>query len=100
MTRFTSIGMGRKTFVASAAEEGKGKGQTPEMPEEPTAGPSNQTPKNKSTKDKKRPRDAERDQGDKPKREGWSRDNDLASKLGQAAEVKNKEAEAIQNEAR
>jgi hypothetical protein len=67
--------MARKTFVASAAEEGQG--QTSEKPDEPTAGPSNSAPKNKGPKDKKRPRD--RDQDEKPKREGWSRDNDLAS---------------------
>ena len=80
MARFTSIGMGRKSFVASTAEEGQSKGQTSEKPEEPTAGPSNLTSKVKGSKEKKRPRDADRGQDKKPKREGWSRDDDLASK--------------------
>ena len=71
MTRFTSIGMGKKTFVASAKEE---QTQSVDKSEEPTAGPSNP----RGSKDKKRPRD--RDQDNKPKREGWSRDDDLASK--------------------
>lgn len=73
--------MGRKSFVASTAEEGQSKGQTSEKPEEPTAGPSNPTPKAKGSKDKKRPRDAERGHDEKPRREGWSRDDDLASEF-------------------
>jgi hypothetical protein len=69
MTRITSIGMGRKTFVASAAEES----QKPAA-DVPVAGPSNfQKGKDKKDKkDKKRPRD-EAGGG------GWKRDPAIAS---------------------
>lgn len=66
MARFTSIGMGRKTFVASTAEEA----QKPAASDEPVAGPS------KQDKDKKRPRD-DKDKGEKGKG-GWKRDPEIA----------------------
>lgn len=68
--------MGKKTFVASAAEETRA--PTSEMPEEPAAGPSNPS-KAKGSKDKKRPRDHGQDQDGKPKREGLNRDSDFVS---------------------
>jgi hypothetical protein len=70
MTRFTSIGMGRKTFVASAAEEA----QKPAATDEAVAGPSKEKKDNK--KDKKRTRD-DGDKGGPSK--GWKRDPEIAS---------------------
>ena len=70
MTRFTSIGMGRKTFVASAAEEA----QKPAATEEAVAGPSKEK---KDKKGKKRTRD-DNDKGGNGK--GWKRDPEIASK--------------------
>lgn len=69
MTRITSIGMGRKTFVASAAEEA----HKPSV-EEPVAGPSktDHKPKGKDKKGKKRPHDEEGGGG-------WKRDPAIAS---------------------
>lgn len=65
MTRITSIGMGRKTFVASAAEEA----QKPTA-ESATAGPSTEK------KDKKRSRDDTKGGNEK---KGWKRDPEIAS---------------------
>lgn len=104
MARFTSIGMGRKTFVASAAED-RQTGETTadsKRTEQAEAGPSNPKPKSKARRGKKRTRDgaakdkstvegfgAEKtlvEQLDKPaggasKTQGWTRDRDVASKL-------------------
>jgi hypothetical protein len=65
MTRITSIGMGRKTFVPSAAEEA----QKPTT-EPAAAGPSTEK------KDKKRPRDDMKGGNEK---KGWKRDPEIAS---------------------
>ena len=65
MTRITSIGMGRKTFVASAAEEA----QKPTT-EAAVAGPSSEK------KDKKRSRDDAKGGNEK---KGWKRDPEIAS---------------------
>jgi hypothetical protein len=65
MTRITSIGMGRKTFVPSAAEEAK-KPTT----EAAAAGPSTEK------KDKKRSRDETKGGNEK---KGWKRDPEIAS---------------------
>ena len=72
MARFTSIGMGRKTFVASTAEEA----QKPPATDGPVAGPSKQA---KDKKDKKRPRDRD-EKGEKGKG-GWKRDPEIAREL-------------------
>lgn len=72
MARFTSIGMGRKTFVASTAEEA----QKPPATDEPVAGPSKQ---DKEKKDKKRPRD--RDEKLEKGKGGWKRDPEIAREL-------------------
>jgi zinc finger CCHC domain-containing protein 9 len=66
MARFTNIGMGRKTFVASAAEEA----QKPKA-DETTAGPSSKESGDK--KGKKRSRD-DKDKGTG----GWKRDPEIA----------------------
>jgi len=65
MTRITSIGMGRKTFVSSAAEEA----QKPTA-ESAAAGPSTEK------KDKKRSRDDTKGGNEK---KGWKRDSEIAS---------------------
>jgi hypothetical protein len=65
MTRITSIGMGRKTFVASAAEEAQKPNTEPAV-----AGPSSEK------KDKKRSRDDSKGGNEK---KGWKRDPEIAS---------------------
>jgi len=65
MTRITSIGMGRKTFVPSAAEEAN----------KPTTEPAAAGPSTEK-KDKKRSRDDTRGGNEK---KGWKRDPEIAS---------------------
>ncbi|WVQ98897.1 hypothetical protein IAU59_006028 [Kwoniella sp. CBS 9459] len=101
MARFTSIGMGRKKFVASAAEEARTDTDAPVAGAQPDAGPSSAPAKDGSDsggggdagdKKKKKRRGRERVRGDDGKRMaigekkgpdakkagGWTRDEKIA----------------------
>jgi hypothetical protein len=102
MARFTSIGMGKKTFVASAAEDRQSGGKQdvgrPESAAEAGPSTSQSKPKSKPRRGKKRTRDGkdkakiegeggdmpsasvkEDDRTAEPKVQGWGRDKDAAS---------------------
>lgn len=77
MARFTSIGMGRKTFVASAAEDRQASDKPADGPE---AGPSKPKKEGGGGKDKKRGRKDEGGEGGgEGDKAGWGRDSDVAS---------------------
>lgn len=94
MARFTSIGMGKKTFVASSAEDRQtGEKQRSSRPDETAdAGPSNAQPKTKSKSKPRRGKKRTRDGTAKEKTEGEQSNGEklAASEEGGHTEPKSK----------